>query len=163
MSTDSTYWASGSESGWPQGIRCHFSRQPRQHVAVACWAMNTGCPRTGVWRPSFRGAAGASRSRTNCRPCSRITGSVFSIRYACSFGPKRKRLRKLLFARAEKRSSRSRMEGISPPRTRRQSMVVSHTLVCAPVFSVIGCRNVNLGDRVATSHVVRIQQSSGSC
>ena len=52
---------------------CHFARQPRQQQAVACCAMNTGCPRIGVCLPSFFGAAGASRKRNLPRgrqPCS---------------------------------------------------------------------------------------------
>ena len=108
--TLSTCSICSSVSGFPRGIWCHFCRQPRQHVAVACWATKIGCPRIGVCRPSFFGSAGASRSTMNCRPCSKTTGSVFSARYARSFTPSRNRLRNLLLARAVKRSSRLRME-----------------------------------------------------
>lgn len=104
-----TYSICSSVSGRPFGIRCHFSRHPRQHAAVACWATKTGWPRIGVCRPSFFGSAGASRSRSNFLPCSNTTGSVFSARYARSFGPKRNRLRNRLFESAANRSSRSRM------------------------------------------------------
>jgi len=39
----------------PFSIPCQFWIHPRQHVAVACWAMNTGCPLIGVCLPSFFG------------------------------------------------------------------------------------------------------------
>ena len=42
-------WSSAISCGMP----CHFSVQPRQQVAVACWATNTGWPRIGVCLPSF--------------------------------------------------------------------------------------------------------------
>ena len=42
----------------PLGIACHFSRQPRQQVAVACWATKTGCFPIGVCLPSLGGNAG---------------------------------------------------------------------------------------------------------
>lgn len=29
-------------NGCPWAILCHLARQPRQQVAVACWAINTG-------------------------------------------------------------------------------------------------------------------------
>jgi hypothetical protein len=109
LSTASTCSISLSERGRPRKMPCHFSRHPRQHVAVACWTMKIGCPRIGVCRPSFRGAAGANRSSTNRRPCSNTTGSVFSARCARSWGPNRKRLRNLLRSNAVNKSSRSRM------------------------------------------------------
>ena len=34
-------------SSLPFRILCHFSRHPLQQVAVACWAIKTGCPRIG--------------------------------------------------------------------------------------------------------------------
>ena len=53
-----------SESGIPCLTRHHFSMQPRQQQAVACIALNTGCPRTGVCLPSFAGTSAESFSRT---------------------------------------------------------------------------------------------------
>src|SRR5699024_3756690 len=47
-------------SSFPARILCHFSRQPLQQVAVACWAIKTGWPRIGVCFPSFGITAGAS-------------------------------------------------------------------------------------------------------
>ena len=98
------------------------SRPPSVPVRVECgatspyirgsrWPWHVGRQRSDVPASAsaghrFFGSAGANRSRTNCRPCSRITGNVFSARYARSLGPRRNRLRKRLFARAEKRPSR---------------------------------------------------------
>ena len=56
---------SSSVSSLPRGIWCHFSMHPRQHVAVACWAVNTGCPRQGVCLPSFTGLAAPTRERNS--------------------------------------------------------------------------------------------------
>ena len=36
-------------------IPCHFWIKLRQQVAVACWAIKTGCPLIGVCLPSFFG------------------------------------------------------------------------------------------------------------
>jgi len=44
-SAATTCACSSAVSSRPRGMPCHFSRQPRQHVAVACCATNTGCPR----------------------------------------------------------------------------------------------------------------------
>lgn len=41
-------------------IRCHFSRHLRRQVAVACCAINMGCPFIGVCFQSFLGMAGAN-------------------------------------------------------------------------------------------------------
>lgn len=41
--------------GWSFSMEYHLFRQPRQQVAVACWAIKTGCPRMGVCLPSFCG------------------------------------------------------------------------------------------------------------
>ena len=49
-----------SLSTLPFSIWYHFFKHPRQHVAVACWAINTGCPFIGVCFPSFFGNAGAN-------------------------------------------------------------------------------------------------------
>jgi hypothetical protein len=48
-------------SARPFPMPCHFARQPRQHVAVACCAMNTGCPLKGVCLPSLTGLAAPKR------------------------------------------------------------------------------------------------------
>ena len=50
--TSTIYSCSCPDSSLPRGILCHFSRQPRQQVAVACWAIKTGCPFMGVCLPS---------------------------------------------------------------------------------------------------------------
>jgi len=69
-----TMWrCSFSLSTRPAGIPCHFARHARQHVAVACCAINTGCPRIGVCLPSLGGSAGASRFATKSAACSSIT------------------------------------------------------------------------------------------
>jgi hypothetical protein len=49
------FLASASLSALPFSIPCHFDMHPRQQVAVACWAMKTGCPLIGVCLPSFYG------------------------------------------------------------------------------------------------------------
>ena len=72
-----TFRCRSGESSTPRGTLHHLFRHPRQQVAVACCAVKTGCPRIGVWRPSFSGQAGASRCRTKSsawrrrasRPC----------------------------------------------------------------------------------------------
>lgn len=59
-----------SRSSWVKGrfcgIRCHFSRQTRQQVAVACCATNTEYPRIGVCFPSFIGVAQKSFFSNHC-------------------------------------------------------------------------------------------------
>ena len=80
-----TYCCSLAVSSLPLGMPCHFSRQPRQQVAVACWARNTGwpfgAPRIGVCSPSFAGSAGASRFLTISAACSRMVSIPFSEIY----------------------------------------------------------------------------------
>jgi len=87
---------------------CHFAKHPRQHVAVACCAMKTGCPRIGVCFPSFAGAAGASRWAMNVAACSSTTALPFVIKYARSFGPSAKRRLNGDCANTSKSSSRLR-------------------------------------------------------
>ena len=52
-------------------------KAPRQQVAVACCATNTGSPRRGVCFPSFNGCDGTSRLTIKSFACSRMTRSVF--------------------------------------------------------------------------------------
>ena len=99
---------SATVSGRPDSIPCHFARHRRQHVAVACCATNTGCPRSGVCLPSLRGAAGASRWAMKSRAWSSTAISPFEARYWRSFGPSEKLLRNRDRASAVKRASRSR-------------------------------------------------------
>jgi hypothetical protein len=99
---------SASDNSCPRSIPCHFSRQPRQQVAVACCATNTGCPRHGVCLPSFCGAAGASRCSMNARACSSTISRPFCARYSRSFGPSLKLRRKRDLFNATVSSSRSR-------------------------------------------------------
>lgn len=73
----------------------HFSRHPRQHVAVACCALNTGWPRIGVCLPSFSGCAGARRCRTKSSACLRMVSIPFSAMYRLSASVRPKRLRNL--------------------------------------------------------------------
>ena len=51
--TERMYAFSSEVRACPLGIECHFSRQPRQHVAVPCWATKIGWLRIGVCLPSF--------------------------------------------------------------------------------------------------------------
>lgn len=78
--TATTYFRSCSSSTRPAGMPCHFARQLRQQVAVACCAINTGCPRRGVWRPSSGGCEGAKRVLMKPCACSRMVGSPFASR-----------------------------------------------------------------------------------
>lgn len=68
-----TFRCRSGESSTPRGTLHHLFRHPRQQVAVACCAVKTGCPRIGVWRPSFGGQAGASRCRTKSSAWQRRT------------------------------------------------------------------------------------------
>ena len=68
-----------SESGTPRPTLHHFSIQPRQQQAVACIALNTGCPRIGVCRPSFAGTAAESFARTKS-----AFGFVWRLQTGCS-------------------------------------------------------------------------------
>ena len=53
---------------------------PRQHVAVACWAMKTGCPFIGVCLPSFFGKSGAGNPGININIFNQtITGRKYTI------------------------------------------------------------------------------------
>jgi len=89
-------------------MRCHFSRQPRQQVAVACWAMKTGWFRIGVCLPSLAGSAGANRSETNCPACSRIVSRPRCWKYSDSAPRRRNRLRNRDRPNAANSSSKSR-------------------------------------------------------
>ncbi len=60
---ETRYSCSEAVNSRPFGKWCHFSMQPRQQQAVACWAIKTGWPRIGVCLPSFAGSAGATLSR----------------------------------------------------------------------------------------------------
>jgi hypothetical protein len=111
-------------SGCPLSISCHFSMQPRQHVAVACCAMNTGCPRHGVCLPSLDGWAGPRRFAMKSRACSRIVGSPFWRRYSRSAKPSRNRRRNAERSSAWNKSSGSRM----PLVNRWQRHATHHTL-----------------------------------
>lgn len=89
--TATTRATSASESGRPAGMPCHLARHPRQQVAVACCATNTGWPRIGVWRPSLRGAAGARRSRTILSACAAMVSHPHHATYARSPSESRNR------------------------------------------------------------------------
>lgn len=78
---------------------------PRQQVAVACWAMNTGCPFMGVCLPSFRIVAGAIRFAIKSLAWDSIVSNPFCSIYRRSFSPNRKRLRNSDFANRSKTSS----------------------------------------------------------
>ena len=67
------------------GILYHLLRQPRQQHAVACCAINTGCPRIGVCLPSFAINDGASLSRTKSHACERTVSIPLFFTYSLSF------------------------------------------------------------------------------
>jgi len=83
-------WRSGGMA-MPLGIFHHFSRHPRQQVAVACCALNTGCPRIGVCRPSLAGFVGASRVRMKSSAWRRMVAMPFSATYRLSASDNLKR------------------------------------------------------------------------
>lgn len=85
---------SSLDSSRPLAISCHFSRQLLQQVAVACCAINTGCPFQGVCFPSLTGYAAANRLFTKSAACSRIIFMPFRFRYSNSFWCKRTSRRK---------------------------------------------------------------------
>ena len=109
ISTSTIQPCSASDNGLPFGIPCHFSRQPLQHVPVACWPRNMGCPcgapRMGVCFPSFFGSAAESRFSTICAAWSRMVSMPFSRMYALSASCSRNRMRNFDW---ERRSNRSR-------------------------------------------------------
>ncbi len=78
-STSSTF------SALPFSIPCHFEMHPRQQVAVACCAMNTGCPLIGVCLPSFFGKSGAILVFTNWKVCSLMVSRPLAVMYSRSF------------------------------------------------------------------------------
>ena len=90
-------WRSGGMAV-PFGTFHHLHRHPRQHVAVACWALNTGCPRMGVCLPSFGGLAGASRVRMKSSAWRRIVSMPLSAMYFLSASESRNRERNFDFA-----------------------------------------------------------------
>jgi hypothetical protein len=106
-----TCFRSSSVSSRPRGMRCHFSRHPRQHVAVACCATKTGCPLNGVCFPSLTGDAGARRRNTKSDACSRTVFKPFRRRYSSSFAPSEKFRRNADPSRAVKTSRRSLKSG----------------------------------------------------
>ena len=76
-------WRAGG-IGVPFGTLHHFSMQPRQQQAQACWARNTGWPLIGVCRPSFGGVEGARRVRMKSSQWRRIVSMPFSAIYCRS-------------------------------------------------------------------------------
>ncbi len=89
------------------GMECHFSRQPRQQVAVACWATKIGWLRIGVCLPSFGGSAGARRSSMNFSQCDISASNPLRSKYSLSAARRRNRRRKVERASLSKSSSRS--------------------------------------------------------
>jgi hypothetical protein len=94
-------------SGRPFPMPCHFARQPRQQVAVACCAMNTGCPLKGVCLPSFAGFAAPSRFDTRSAASARTPWRPFLSRFRKSSERSRNRRRKGDFSRSRKSWSMS--------------------------------------------------------
>jgi hypothetical protein len=93
---------SAGRSAWPFPMPCHFARQPRQQVAVACCAMNTGCPLKGVCLPSFRGLAAPNRFTSRSSASGRTALRPFLSRYLNSCGCSRNRRRNGDLARSSK-------------------------------------------------------------
>jgi hypothetical protein len=85
--------SSAGRSGRPFAMPCHFARQPRQQVAVACCATNTGCPLKGVCLPSFAGFAAPSRLHTISYAWPRTASSPLLSRYRNCSARSRKRRR----------------------------------------------------------------------
>jgi hypothetical protein len=98
---------SAGRSGRPFPMPCPFARQPRQHVAVACCAMNTGCPLKGVCLPSFPGFAALSRFDMRSAASARTPWRPFLSRFRNSSGRSRNRRRKGDFSRSRKSWSMS--------------------------------------------------------
>ena len=82
---ETRYSCSVAVSSLCWGNLCHFSIQPRQQVAVACWAMKTGCPCIGVCLPSFAGSEGATISRIKSQAWEWIVLRPLSLIYLSSF------------------------------------------------------------------------------
>ncbi len=95
---------SASVTARPTGIPCHLARHIRQQVAVACWAVNTGCPRIGVYLPSFAISAGNRRFDSRFRAWCMTLSIHFSVTYARSFSFSLKRLRNFDWASRSKQS-----------------------------------------------------------
>ena len=93
---------SAGRSGRPFPIPCHFARQPRQHVAVACCATNTGCPLKGVCLPSFAGFPAPSRFDMRSTASARTPWRPFLSRFRSSSARSRNRRRKGDFSRSRK-------------------------------------------------------------
>ena len=66
-------------SSIPFGMLCHFEIHPLQHVAVACCAINVGCPLIGVCFPSFSITLEDNLLLTKSLVCSSIFDSPFSF------------------------------------------------------------------------------------
>src|SRR3569623_290314 len=118
-------------SALPFSMPCHFCRQLRQQVAVACCATNTGCPRNGVCLPSFGGSAGASRLAINSRACAATVGKPFAARYSVSAFARRKRRRNAECAKAANTRSRSFIA----------SLYLLHRFIVFPIRSAIRLRH----------------------
>src|SRR5271157_4025765 len=101
------YAFSADVRAYPLGIPCHFSRQPRQQVAVACWATKIGWFLIGVCLPSFGGLAGARRSSMNFSPSDITASNPLRSRYSLSAARRLNRRRKEERANLSKTSSRS--------------------------------------------------------
>ena len=106
--TATAYACSSPVRGRPFSMWCHLARHPLQHVAVACWATNTGCPRKGVCLPSFRGSAGANRCAMKSAAWARTVSIPLDSRYSRSRTPNRNRRRNGDRDKALNKSSRSR-------------------------------------------------------
>jgi hypothetical protein len=98
---------SAGRSGRPFPIPCHFARQPRQQVAVACCATNTGCPLKGVCLPSFAGLLAPSRFVMRSAASARTPWRPFLSRFRSSSARSRNRRRKGDFSRSRKSWSMS--------------------------------------------------------
>jgi MFS family permease len=90
------------------------SRPDQIMVAVACCAMNTGCPRHGVCLPSLAGWAGPSRSAT--RHARAFVGNPLRCRYSRSDKPSRNRRWNAERSSARNTSSGSRMREVRQSR-----------------------------------------------
>lgn len=93
MINDTIFRCCSAVSGTLFGTFHHLFRHPRQQVAVACCATNTGCRPIGVCLPSFSGTADARRKRTKSSAWRRIVFIPFSATYRLSAAVRRNRRR----------------------------------------------------------------------
>lgn len=77
--------ASVSAARW--STRCHVRAQRRQHVAVACCAIKTGCPRHGVCLPSSTRKT-RRRFASISRACARSVARGVVAKIRRSTGPR---------------------------------------------------------------------------